>query len=292
MAAVADQSTRQAENLHDCYAWRLERRMVRVRWLAVPAGLAVLLLAPRLSAPLIGLLVGSLVLGNLGIERLLRRARNSTHLRLTSALATGLEWGVAAGIVAACSRDFARTVPAVLAVVLSLMVVSTARYGLPGLAAALGGIAALLVLTGRVLHASIAWPDLIDLVIILAAASPISGGLVIWLSQEGKDRERERALRQRLQDDQRRWREDRATLLRLQSGLTEREWEPLPLLARDDLTYEQIADHLVVSVDTIKTHVHRLGRKWGSSGRRAIVAAARERGLLPPAGPGAAPPSG
>jgi DNA-binding CsgD family transcriptional regulator len=172
------------------------------------------------------------------------------------------------------------------------MMISAARYGLPGLLAAPAGMAALLVLTGRVLHLSIAWPALIDLGIILAAASAIGGGLVISLREEGKDRERERALRQRLQEDERRWKEDRAGLLRLQSGLTEREWELLPLLARDDLTYEQIADHLVVSVDTIKTHVHRLGRKWGSAGRRAIVAAARERGLLPPAGPDAAPPSG
>jgi hypothetical protein len=102
---MANSSVSRADALHDCYAWRLERRMVRVRWLAVPAGFAVLLLAPRVSAPLVGLLAGTLVLGNLGIARLLRRARNSTHLRLTSALATSLEWGVAAGTVVACSRD-------------------------------------------------------------------------------------------------------------------------------------------------------------------------------------------
>jgi hypothetical protein len=129
---MADPSSNRADVLHDCYAWRLERRMVRVRWLAVPAGFALLLLPARVSAPLIALLAGTLALGNLGIARRLRRARNSTHLRLTSALATCLEWGVAAGIVGACSRDLPRTAPAVMTTLLTLVAIGTARYGVMG----------------------------------------------------------------------------------------------------------------------------------------------------------------
>src|SRR5215207_547174 len=45
-------------------------------------------------------------------------------------------------------------------------------------------------------------------------------------------------------------------------------------------TIEEIADHLAVSVNTIKTHVRAIYRKLGVSSRRTAVLAAHERGLL------------
>ena len=45
-------------------------------------------------------------------------------------------------------------------------------------------------------------------------------------------------------------------------------------------TIEEIADHLAVSVNTIKTHVRAIYRKLGVSSRRTAVLAAHEQGLL------------
>ncbi len=62
--------------------------------------------------------------------------------------------------------------------------------------------------------------------------------------------------------------------------LTKREQQLLPLLAQPNLTYQDIGDQLSISPETIKTHVRRMGRKLGVSGRNAVVAVARERGWL------------
>src|SRR5690606_23241327 len=71
------------------------------------------------------------------------------------------------------------------------------------------------------------------------------------------------------------------TYRRQDYGLSKREWELLPLLVREDLTYEQIGEQLSISPYTVTTHVQRIGQKLGVSGRRAVVRAVRERGLLP-----------
>lgn len=73
-----------------------------------------------------------------------------------------------------------------------------------------------------------------------------------------------------------------ARVTELQSGLSPQEWRVLPLLARFELTYEQIAFSLNMGSETVKTHKQRIAGKLGVPGRRAvIVAAARERGWLP-----------
>ena len=43
---------------------------------------------------------------------------------------------------------------------------------------------------------------------------------------------------------------------------------------------KEIAQTLSISVGTVNTHVRHLGDKLGARGRRAIVQAAKDRGLL------------
>lgn len=62
--------------------------------------------------------------------------------------------------------------------------------------------------------------------------------------------------------------------------LTARELTLLGLLD-SDLTRQQLAAQLYVSLATIKTHLHSIARKLGVSDRRAIVTRARQLSLLP-----------
>jgi DNA-binding NarL/FixJ family response regulator len=61
----------------------------------------------------------------------------------------------------------------------------------------------------------------------------------------------------------------------LHSRLTTREWEVIDLLA-DEASTEEIADRLVLSIETVYSHVKSLVRKLGVAGRREAVVAARE----------------
>ncbi len=70
-----------------------------------------------------------------------------------------------------------------------------------------------------------------------------------------------------------------AGAVRLGQELTAREVQVLALLARG-LSDAQIAAELVLSEDTVKTHVRRLTAKFGVRNRTAAVAQGYERGLL------------
>ena len=65
----------------------------------------------------------------------------------------------------------------------------------------------------------------------------------------------------------------------LLSPLTPRELDVLALLDKR-YTNKEIADTLVISVETVYSHVKRIGDKLGAHGRQAIVQAARDQGLL------------
>ena len=64
--------------------------------------------------------------------------------------------------------------------------------------------------------------------------------------------------------------------LRLFLELTPREEEILALLA-EGCSNEQVAHRLVLSVGTVKTHVHRILAKTGSGGRLAAAMLYRQR---------------
>lgn len=283
------------------YAWRLETLLVRVRWVAVPACFVVLLLFATVSTSLIGASAATLALGNLAIDQALRHHRDPSRLGPIVALATGLEWLVGSAIVVGCSPALVRCMPAVLIILLALALTDATRYGLTGFLGALGGDVALLALVKLVFHPAVTWLALATWAIVLVAASAILGGLLLWLRDEGhrlqaehailerlqteeRQWQAERALLERLRAEEQQWQADRAALQLLQCGLSPREQELLPLLARPDLSYAQIAEILSVSEETIRTHLHHIGDKLDVFPRERglIVAAARERGLLPP----------
>jgi DNA-binding NarL/FixJ family response regulator len=65
----------------------------------------------------------------------------------------------------------------------------------------------------------------------------------------------------------------------LPAPLTPRELDVLALLDKR-YTNKEIAATLVISLDTVYSHVQHIGDKVGAHGRQAIVQAAREQGLL------------
>ena len=63
--------------------------------------------------------------------------------------------------------------------------------------------------------------------------------------------------------------------------LSPRELEVLHLLARG-ASNQEIAEELVVTLDTVKRHMSNILSKLGASNRRQAVSRAREHGLLAP----------
>jgi NarL family two-component system response regulator LiaR len=90
-----------------------------------------------------------------------------------------------------------------------------------------------------------------------------------------------RRLTMRLIEDLRTVRQDSSGLRPVRSPLTPREWEVLDLLCQSRTT-DGIADELVVSVETVRSHIKSILRKLGVGSRReAVAAAARLRaGML------------
>jgi DNA-binding NarL/FixJ family response regulator len=76
----------------------------------------------------------------------------------------------------------------------------------------------------------------------------------------------------------------------VRSVLTPREWEVLDLMSLGHST-RQIAEELVLSTETIRTHVKNLMRKLGAKSRHeAIARGAQERHAAEPRGVRASPP--
>jgi two-component system, NarL family, response regulator LiaR len=83
-----------------------------------------------------------------------------------------------------------------------------------------------------------------------------------------------RRLTMRLVDTMRRTRPDGAGIRPVRSRLTPREWEVLDLLCSGQST-DEIADTLVLSAETVRSHIKNLLRKLGVSSRQAAVQEAR-----------------
>ncbi len=90
-----------------------------------------------------------------------------------------------------------------------------------------------------------------------------------------------RRMTMRLIEDLRATRQDSVGLRPVRSPLTSREWEVLDLLCQEQGT-EAIADELVVSVETVRSHIKSILRKLGVASRQdAIAAASRLRAGAP-----------
>src|SRR3954463_13671070 len=83
-----------------------------------------------------------------------------------------------------------------------------------------------------------------------------------------------RRLTMRLGASMRRTRPDGAGIRPVRSRLTPREWEVLDLLCSGQST-DEIADTLVLSAETVRSHIENLLRKLGVSSRQAAVEEAR-----------------
>lgn len=110
--------------------------------------------------------------------------------------------------------------------------------------------------------------------VLLPAPAGITRGFYFVRSAGSRDfDERDRAvlnaLRPHLEAVRRRWEQRRAS----GTGLTARECELL-LLLRDGLTNQEIADRLVISTGTVRTHLENIFAKLGVHTRTAAVARA------------------
>lgn len=82
-----------------------------------------------------------------------------------------------------------------------------------------------------------------------------------------------RSLTMRLIEGMRRVREDGAGMRPIRSPLTPREWEVLDLLCQERST-DDIADTLVLSVETVRSHIKSVLRKLGVRSRQEAIKAA------------------
>jgi DNA-binding NarL/FixJ family response regulator len=73
----------------------------------------------------------------------------------------------------------------------------------------------------------------------------------------------------------------------VRSPLTAREWEVIDML-RDGRSTEAIADDLVLSIETVRSHVKNILRKLDVRSREDAVVAADRMRTAPPDGPDAA----
>ncbi len=252
-------------------SWRLEVTLARVRWYAVPVCLLTVLIFPAIPWPLLVLPGPVFGLGNLGVIQLLHQSQSLVRLKQARGLATGLDWVATTASIGAFSHEPAIATPAVL---LLMVVTTTLRYGIRGLIGASGGalliIAALMGVQVR-MHTVL---DLDQAAMILASWAVV---LVVMLLV-GITLLRSNVKR----------RHGAPPAEAISAGdppvhpcnLSERERQLLPLLAQSELSYQQIAGLLFISPETVKTHVRRMGRKLGVSGRENVVATARERGWL------------
>lgn len=255
------------------YQWLLETWFVRLRWIALPLCALAAPFVPGTPWPLPLTCPLALALGNGWIVWRLRRAAGGSCLRQVREVATGLDWAL--GLVALGVSTGTAAHEALPAVLLLLTLSTALRYGLNGLLGATVASAcltALLVALHVVLIRVLLWQTAAEVLagweVLIVLTALLCWGL-LGARDEWYRRETARLVR-------------RGTADRLESGLTKREWELLPMLAREELTYAAIADRLNIGEETVKTHAHHLGAKLGATKRREIVAEARRRGLLPP----------
>lgn len=257
-----------------------ETTLARARWGAVPVFLLLIPFFPAIPWPLLALLALGIGLGNSGLHWLLHHGSPQHRLHAVRWLAPALDWTGGIGAIAAFSEEPAFGIAPILLLLVARTSVGFRR--LIVLAAATTG--ALLVL-GALLAAQVHWFGVLEagtakgvLITRGALLGVATLALAGWIKADERWRQWEEIQRDAARMAER---AELETYRRQDYGLSKREWELLPLLVRDDLTYDQIGEHLSISPYTVKTHVQRIGKKLGVSGRQEVVRVACERGLLP-----------
>jgi DNA-binding CsgD family transcriptional regulator len=237
------------------YRWLFEAWLVRVRWWILPPCLFLApLVFPTVPWPLALLPALGLGASNVWIGRLLDDPSDPKRLRSARWFATGLNWVVGLTGVGLSVYQPHSLVPAGLLV---LMLITGLRHGLLGLLRAALLVALAALLGGGMLRAQGDWYRW--------EVQRVEDQVGSAGRQEGERLERQAA-----------------AVRRLESGLSVREWELLPWLAREDLTYQAIAAELHICESTVKAHARHIGEKLEAKGRRRVVLVARQHGLLPP----------
>lgn len=253
------------------WEWSLAMSFMRVRWMAIPLYLLLVLFFSPISNILLLALVVLTVGANAWLAWSLHHIHSAQQLNMVQRGATVLDWAITLGIIFLFSLELANWAPALL---LLLVLTTGIRSGEPGmLVAMLLAMASVmgLVITQVHVHgdydfgdAGTAW---IAWAFLIVTTGCVGHGLL-------------QAMRQYQHWDHARWDRFGSAVSRFQHGISAREWELLPLLAHEGLTCRQIAAQLHVSPETVKAHVHHLGKKLGVSGRHQVITVARQHGLL------------
>lgn len=260
--------------------WWFESTLTRARWGAIPMLLLLIPFFPSISWPFLILLALIIGVGNARLYWLLRHDSSLHRLRAVRWLAPSLDWMGGLSAIAVFSEEPGFGIAPILLLLVARTAVNSRRLSVL-LAATIG---ALLVL-GALLVAQVHWFEVLEadtaqgvLITRGALLAIVAMALAGWIKTDDRWHQWVETQRDSLHVAER---AELETYRRHDYGLSQREWELLPFLACDDLTYEQIGKQLSISAYTIKTHVQRIGKKLGVNGRQAVVRVARERGLLP-----------
>lgn len=251
----------------------LESRLTTARWgLIALTLLLVLQIQPLIPWPMTMLLVAVLGIANAFVWWSLRSTPTVEALNQIASISTIVEWAAGFAIVSAAVVELE---PLGFAALPILMLTTGARYAQRG------------VVFSTVASLSMAWayvgtrfvderkvngPRTFDFLFLTIVIVVVGVALTALIAADQRWMESERRLHTH----------NDINLRRLQSGLSHREWAVLALLARDGFTYRDIAKELSISPQTVKSHVRHIGEKLGVTGRRVVIATARNRGLLPP----------
>lgn len=257
--------------------WLFEAWLIRIRWLALIPGLPLLPLFPHHAKLQYGSLLLGAALCNWWLSRMVGTKPDAARLQKASLFGTAVDW---TAVLSFLGLSAGTETHAILPAGLLLLMLGTGfRFGLPGLIGAalvsllqVGVVVPLHVVALEVLMPGDAVQIALGWVTLIATSALVMAGMLRavgdWHRYEGR-----RSVRQDV------------VTMRLKAGITSREGELLPWLARTDLTYEQIARELHISPETVKSHVRHLGAKLNATGRRQVVEAARRQGLFDPEAP-------
>jgi len=278
----APDSTRPAQNPAAATAWELERKIARLRWVVLVLCLCSLPLWSTTDRLLVAGTCLVLGLGNWKLLTLLRRQPEIEHLNSCQRLATITDWVSGLAMIAALDP---LTPLSFLGPLIALVLITQLRFGRNGLRLAV--ICSASIIAARTALDVTARENPVMLPAERLAIALVTLAGLYYLFDLLDTLRVEVAPTSASEDTQAILEPETSTTF---MKLTRRHRELLPLLARDDLTYRDIARELNISPETVRSHVKRLieALDLDRGGRLAIVRFAETHGLLDDPGPPAA----